>query len=50
MVHYYRLSLSRAVVCAQILNYVHIQLDWITVQMATEILYAWWHGDRSYEL
>ena len=50
IVHYLYPSLSQAAVCAWALNYMHIQLDWITVQMATEILYAWWHGDRRYEL
>jgi len=40
IVHYLYSCPSQAAVCAWTLNYVHILLDWITVQVATEILYA----------
>ena len=47
MVHYYCSSLSQAVVCAQTLNYVHIQLDWLTVQVATDFIV---HEDMATEV
>ena len=47
MVHYHCTSLSRAVVCAQTLNYVHIQLDWISVQVATDSIV---HADVATEV
>ena len=47
MVHYYCSSLSQAIVCARTLNYVHIQLDWLTVQVATGFIV---HEDMATEL